>query len=251
MGHVYTITPTTRGEPSQSTKHLAYFNMLEWEFCFGTLSDNIDLAESCIKACANSIITSCLDEVNTLEWHSRGKLKDTLTIISKSPFQRIKHSEAISLLKTIHQGQPFNDEPKFTDDLSGAHERALVSHFGRPVVVTNYPKDIKAFYMPVVFSEEHDGTMIEYVDCFDLLMDIGEVVGGSSRIWDADVLVKNMRDRGMDLKQLDWYIDLRKYGSVPHGGAGLGIERLVASLTGMANVKDCISFPITVHHCVY
>ena len=251
MGRVYTITPATRGEPSQSTKHLAHFNMLEAEFCFGELSDNINLAESCIKYCVQQAMEKCQEEMNILDKATNGALKTKLDKIMNEPFVRIEHQDAITLLATAHEKEPFLDMPAYDGDLTGEHERFLVKHFNQPVIVMRYPKTVKAFYMPVHHQAEIDGKTIEYVDCFDLLMDIGEVVGGSQRIWAEQDLVSRMMELGIDPKHLDWYIDLRKYGSVPHGGFGLGIERLTAVITGMANVKDCISFPITVHHCKF
>lgn len=233
-----------------TTKHLATFSMLEWEFCFGILDDNIGIAESLIQYCAKQILDKCSEEVAMLE-RNDPSIKDKLEKIAAEPFQRINHLDAIKLLKEQHAMIPFTEEPRFDGDLTGEYERWLVRHFGKPVVVMRYPKVVKAFYMPVYETKEIDGINIEYVDCFDLLMDIGEVVGGSQRIWNEIELVKRMQEIGMDPKHLDWYVDLRRYGSVPHGGAGLGIERLTAALTGMTNVKDCISFPITIHSCTH
>lgn len=247
MGYVYTITPATRGEPSQSTKHLAHFNMLEYEGLFETLEENIDLSETLIKYCVSTVLTECQSELTLLDQAVDGKLLAKLTKIASQPFVRIEHRDAIKLLKKAHQSTPFDSEPQFGDDLSGEHERWLVKYFDHPVVVMRYPKAVKAFYMPVHHMVEE----IEYVDCFDLLMDIGETVGGSQRITDEKELVSRMTQFGIDPKQLDWYVDLRRYGTIPHGGCGLGIERLTAVITGMTNVKDCISFPLTVHHCVY
>lgn len=247
LGYVYTMTPATRGEPSQTTKHLAHFQMLEYEFCFGTLDDNMNLAESLIKYCASKVMHQCKEELSVLDFAADKKLIPKLESIITKPFIRIEHRDAITLLKEAHTKTPFVDEPQFAGDLSGEQERYLVKHFGHPVIVMRYPKAVKAFYMPV----HHTTEGIEYVDCYDMLMDIGEVVGGSQRIWDEKELVDRMKENGMDPKHLDWYVDLRRYGSTPHGGMGLGVERLVATLTGMSNVKDCISFPISVHHCIY
>ncbi len=251
LGYVYTITQATRGEPSQTTKHLATFNMLEAEFCFGSLDDNINLAESLIKYCVSKVITECTEELNLLDRHNENKLLSKLHKIVDERFIRISHYHAIKLLKESHLKDSFINEPKFTDDLSGEHERFLVKHFDNPVVVTNYPKAVKAFYMPVTKKIIDSDVTIEYVDCFDILMDIGEVVGGSQRIWNEGELIERMEELELDLKHLDWYVELRKYGSVPHGGFGLGIERLVATLTGMQNIKDCISFPISIHECTH
>lgn len=255
LGNVYTITQATRGEPSQTSKHLATFNMLEWESCFGTLNDNINIAESLIKYCANQILKKCVDEIAILDKNEKGTT-DKIKKIANEPFHRISHLDAIKLLKTHHLEIPFVDEPKYNNDLSTEHERWLVNYFGKPVAVMRYPKAVKAFYMPVyetidVNESENINSQIEYVDCYDLLMDIGEVVGGSQRIWNEQELISRMKESGVNPSHLDWYVNLRKYGSVPHGGAGIGIERLTAALTGMHNIKDCISFPITIHSCPY
>ncbi|AGC02177.1 asparaginyl t-RNA synthetase [Acanthamoeba polyphaga moumouvirus] len=250
LGYVYTITPATRGEPSQSTKHLAHFSMLEVESCFGDLKDNMDVAENFIKYCTSQVLKYCENELKVLEFSNKGLIKKLEKIVSDK-FIRIAHRDAILLLQKIHENKPFQERPEFNDDLTGEHEKFLVKHFGNPVIVMRYPKQVKAFYMPVHHSINQENNSIEYVDCFDLLMDIGEVVGGSQRIWDYNELSSRMNELNIDKEHLKWYLDLRKYGSVPHGGFGLGIERLVAVLTGMINIKDCATFPITVHHCEY
>lgn len=267
LGRVWTITQATRGEPSQTTKHLACFNMLEAEFCFGDLSDNITVAESCIKYCVQQALLKCPGEMGILAYaavptdkngkkpklepNAKYPLITKLEKIINEPFIRITHQDAITLLLKIHATKPFNNTPEYSGDLSGEHEMFLVQHFNHPVIVMYYPKAVKAFYMPVHHMVKIDDKTIEYVDCFDLLMDIGEVVGGSQRIWNEADLISRMEEVSIDHKHLNWYVDLRRHGSVPHGGFGLGIERLTAVITGMANVKDCISFPITLHHCTY
>lgn len=252
LGAVYTITPASRGEPTQTTKHLATFSMLEYEFCFCDLSDNIDLSEGLIKYCAYMVLENCKAEIELLDIHAEKKLISKLQALVLEPFIRISHRDVIKLLTEIHQVTPFDELPGFSDDISGEHERFLVKHFGKPVVVMKYPKKVKSFYMPVCERvTEEDGSITEYVDCFDLLTDIGETVGGSQRIWHEKELVDRMTELGIDTEHLDWYVQLRRYGSVPHGGVGVGIERLVACLTGISNVKDCTAFPITIHHCTY
>ncbi|QGR54168.1 asparaginyl-tRNA synthetase [Moumouvirus maliensis] len=250
LGYVYTITPATRGEPSQSTKHLAHFSMLEVESSFGDLNSNMDIAENFIKYCTSQILKHCESELKVLEFSNKGLIKKLEKIISDK-FIRIAHRDAVILLQKFHQKKAFQEKPELNNDLTGEHEKFLVKHFGNPVIVMRYPKQVKAFYMPVHHSVNIEDSTIDYVDCFDLLMDIGEVVGGSQRIWDYDELQNRMDELNIDKSHLKWYLDLRKYGSVPHGGFGLGIERLVAVLTGMINIKDCATFPITVHHCEY
>lgn len=222
--------------------------MLEWESCWGDLANNMDTAEQCIKYCASQLVTKCKQELEILNKVSINH-NSKLSKIINQPFIRITHHDAITLLFTAHKVTPFIIEPSYTDDLSGEHEKHLVKHYDHPVFVMYYPKSVKAFYMPIHHQIEQDNNIIEYVDCFDLLMDIGEVVGGSQRIWSESELVQRMAD--CNISGLDWYIDLRRFGSVPHGGAGLGVERLVATLSGTTNVKDCISFPITVNHCAF
>nr|WBF70531.1 hypothetical protein [Megavirus caiporensis] len=250
LGYVYTITPATRGEPSQSNKHLAHFSMLEVESCFGNLKDNINVAENCIKYCTTQILEKCKNELSVLSFSNKTLLSKLNNIVTQD-FIRISHKDAVTLLRQKHEEKSFMEEPKYQNDLSGEHEKYLVQYFNNPVVVTHYPKNVKAFYMPVSHSETIDDKIIEYVDCFDLLMDIGETIGGSQRIWKEKELIDRMTELNIDQKHLKWYVDLRKYGSVPHGGFGLGMERLVAVLTGMANIKDCTSFPITINHCQY
>jgi len=247
LNQVYTMTQATRGEPSVSTKHLANFSMLEWEFCFGDLNKNIDIAENLIKYIIAGVLQYCSAEIKVLNAVSNELLIPKLQNLVNEPFKRMKHIEAISFLRGANQIEPFIEEPKFDGDLSGEHERYLVKHFGCPVIVTNYPKKVKAFYMPVCEIVN----AIEYVDCYDLLMDIGEVVGGSQRIWSEVELLGRMSESNIDPDHLSWYVDLRRFGSVPHGGAGLGIERLVAVITGMLNIKDCVTFPLTIHHCTH
>ena len=217
MGSVYTITPATRGEPSQSTRHLAYFNMLEWEFCFSDLNQNIGHAEGCIKRCANDVIQFCAPELEVLNEVSEGKLIAKINKISAEPFERISHRDAITLLLKHHVETPFVETPVYANDLAGEHERFLVKHFDKPVVVMRYPMNVKAFYMPVYHTlDAPDGSgAISYVDCYDLLMDIGETVGGSQRIWDEKELCDRMDAQSINKKHLQWYIDLRRHGSFP------------------------------------
>lgn len=250
LGYVYTITPATRGEPSQSNKHLAHFSMLEVESCFGDLSDNITVAENCIKFCVSQVLVKCENELSVLNY-SHKILIDKLNKIATEKFTRITHQDAITILKKQHADKSFLEEPQYDNDLSGEHEKFLVQYFDNPVIVTHYPKKVKAFYMPVSHVETINDKTIEYVDCFDLLMDIGETVGGSQRIWKEDELRNRMTELNIDPDHLKWYLDLRRFGSIPHGGFGLGIERLVAVITGMTNIKDCTSFPLTIHHCQY
>lgn len=251
LTRVLTMTPATRGEPSQTTKHLAHFVMPEIEACFTVLDDTIGFAEQSIKYCVQSVLKDCQTEIAYLDNVCGKTLVAKLDKISTVPFVRIEHRDAITLLQDIHKTVPFVDYPSYDGDLSGEHERCLVKHFDHPVIVMRYPKKVKAFYMPVCRSDEIDGQTIEYVECFDLLMDIGEVVGGSQRIWKLDELDARMIETGIDPNSMDWYRDLRKYGSVPHGGFGIGLERLVAVISGQTNVKDCTAFPCTIHHCDY
>lgn len=250
LGYVYTMTPASRGEPSQTTKHLAHFTMMEYEGIFDSLSENIDTIESLMKYCAQKVLTDCVEELRVLAFATPGLVEKLKKMVAE-PFVRIQHRDAVRLLKKMHTETPFSEMPEFAGDLSGEMERALVRHFAQPVVVMCYPKAVKAFYMPVDHVVEEDGTKIEYVACYDLLTDIGETVGGSQRITDEAELVARMRAQGMDPSHLDWYVQLRRYGTISHGGCGLGVERFIAYLAGLASVQDACTYPITVKHCTY
>jgi asparaginyl-tRNA synthetase len=255
LTNVYTMTRAFRGEPSNSTRHLAELNMLEWETCFTSLENNIDIAESFIKHCIGHVLEHCMPEMAFFDKIVRPGLIKELQAMYAEAFIKTTHEEAITLLRQhVEQGKvKFNSEPKYDDDLANEHEKYLVHIYGKPCVVRYYPKPVKAFYMPVVKEKETKigDKVIERVNCYDLLTRIGELVGGSQRIDNYDELVARMDELKMNKTQLDWYLDLRRYGSVPHGGAGIGFERLVMLLTGIDNIRDTVPFYRTVKDCKY
>lgn len=247
LSNVYTMTRAFRGEPSSTPRHLAELNMLEWETCFTTLEDNIDYAETFIKHCIGYLMENCPEEMKFFDKQVRPGLINELKKLYDEPFVKTTHEEAVKVLKQHVEEKKvvFINEPKYDEDLSNEHEKYLVDKvYNGPCVVRYYPQKVKAFYMPVISD-----TGIKRVNCYDLLTRIGELVGGSQRISDYDELVGRMDELKMDKKKLDWYLDLRRYGSVPHGGAGIGFERLVMLMTGIDNIRDTIPFYRTVKDC--
>ncbi len=256
LGRIYTFGPTFRAENSNTTRHLAEFWMIEPEVAFNNLEDNIDLAEDFLKYVINYVLQNCLDDLEFLDKRfaeeqktkpekDRAKegLIEKLENVVKKQFKRVSYTEAIEIL--LHSKE--NKKGKFQypieewgADLQSEHERYLVEkHFESPVVLFNYPKEIKAFYMKL----NDDGKTVAAMDV--LFPGIGEIIGGSEREARYDVLVDKMKDFHVDTKELWWYLDTRKFGSVPHAGFGLGLERLVLFVTGMTNIRDVIPFPRT------
>lgn len=256
LGKVYTFGPTFRAENSNTTRHLAEFWMVEPEVAFNDLDDNMDLAEDFIKYVVNYALTNCAEDLEFLEnrlleeekskpqnERSEMKLRDKLKFIVDNDFKRISYTEAIDILKNSAP----NKKKKFKypieawgADLQSEHERFLVEkHFKCPVILFDYPADIKAFYMRL----NEDGKTVRAMDV--LFPGIGEIVGGSQREERYDVLKQKMLDLGIDDKELWWYLDLRKFGTAVHSGFGLGFERLVQFTTGMGNIRDVIPYPRT------
>lgn len=236
MGKVYTFGPTFRAENSHTSRHLAEFWMVEPEIAFADLNDNADLAERLLKAAIGAVLESCADDMVFFQQRIDDTVLDRLQGIVDSHFERITYSEAIRILED--SGQQFEFPVSWGIDMASEHERYLAEkHIGRPVVVTDYPADIKAFYMRL----NDDGKTVAAMDV--LAPGIGEIIGGSQREERLDVL-----DARMDpalREELWWYRDLRRYGTVPHAGFGLGFERLLNYVTGMENVRDAIPFPRT------
>ena len=244
QGDVWTVTRAVRGEPSQTSRHLSEFSMIEIEKAFSTSSlDIIDISIEYIKYCISYVIKNCLIELQFLEKKLNknivSKLENYLTV----NFPIITHVQAIDIL--LQHSEKFSVTPNYTDDLASEHEKFLTDeHFNVPVVITRYPKQVKAFYMPVVTETQEESHGIEHVDCFDILVpDVGELVGGSQRIHNYEELIDRIKELNLDSTSLNFYTDLRKMGSIPHGGMGLGFERLVKFITNVDNVKDCVSFP--------
>jgi asparaginyl-tRNA synthetase len=253
LGKVYTLTNAVRGEASMTSKHLAEFTMLEWEFCFGDLKNNMDMAEAYIKYVIRHILIKCADEMNFLDKIASKPgtglgLIDRLKELMECQFVRMTHHDAVLKLRDAHNVKAFEVEPKFDEDLSGEHEKYLVDMITkRPTFVLYYPSKVKAFYMPEVKQSQDS---VERVDCFDLLAPkVGELVGGSQRICDYFDLVDKMNRMKMNVAELEWYVSSRRFGSVVHGGAGLGMDRFVMLATGMDNIRDTVMYPRTVGMC--
>ena len=256
LGKVYTFGPTFRAENSNTSRHLAEFWMIEPEMAFYDLNDNMDLAEDFIKKVLKYVISDCKEDLEFLNTRlinedktkpaiERNELNliERLNFVVDNDFKRISYSEAYEILRN---SKP-NKKKKFKFhidnwgvDLQSEHERYLVEkHFKKPVIIYDYPAKIKAFYMRM----NEDGKTVKAMDI--LFPGIGEIVGGSQREERLDVLKSRIKDLGLDEKELWWYLDLRKFGTVEHSGFGLGLERLILFATGMSNIRDVIPFPRT------
>ena len=275
LGDVYTFGPTFRAEDSHTTRHLAEFWMIEPELCFIDFKDLIDLAEDYLRFCVKTALEECGEEVEFFTKHYDPNLKETLEKIVVTPFTRMTYKEVIEKInsdiecglaiirdptlehkkfKKIARGKHIFEGPVGTldkclpldYDLDSEHEKYMTSKVGGPLVVTDFPANIKSFYMkPNPIS--HDGKTIPTVQAMDILVpNIGEIIGGSMREDDYTVLKEKMDNLGISIP---WYLDLRKYGSVPHGGFGLGFERLIMLVTGIYNIKDIIPYPRYPGHC--
>ena len=251
LGAIYTFGPTFRAENSNTPRHLAEFWMVEPEACFIDLNDLMDLEEDFIKYCVRWALDHCKDDLEFLNKMIDKGLIERLEGVLKETFVRLSYTEGIEILqKAIADGKKQFEFPcNWGDDLASEHERYLVEeYFQKPVIMTHYPKKIKAFYMkideqkPVYNGEE----MEETVQGTDVLFpQIGEIIGGSVREENYDKLVNEIETRGIPMKDMWWYLDTRRFGSCPHGGFGLGFERLILFITGMANIRDVIPFPRT------
>ena len=245
LGAIYTFGPTFRAENSNTPRHLAEFWMIEPEVAFNDITDNMDLAEDFIKYCVQWALDNCADDVKFLnDMFDKGVI-ERLQGVLKESFVRLPYTEGIKILEeAVAKGHKFEFPVYWGVDLASEHERYLVEdHFKRPVILTDYPKEIKAFYMKL----NEDGKTVAAVDC--LVPGIGEIIGGSQREDDYDKLVARMKELGLKEEDYGFYLDLRKYGSTRHAGFGLGFERCVMYLTGMSNIRDVIPFPRTVGNC--
>ena len=251
LGAIYTFGPTFRAENSNTPRHLAEFWMVEPEACFIDLNDLMDLEEDFIKYCVRWALDHCKDDLEFLNKMIDKGLIERLEGVLKETFVRLSYTEGIEILqKAIADGKKQFEFPcNWGDDLASEHERYLVEeYFQKPVIMTHYPKKIKAFYMKIdekkpVFNGEE---MEETVQGTDVLFpQIGEIIGGSVREENYDKLVNEIETRGIPMKDMWWYLDTRRFGSCPHGGFGLGFERLILFITGMANIRDVIPFPRT------
>ena len=246
LGSVYTMTRAFRGEPSQTSKHLCEFSMLEIELISSGAEDIIDITEKYIRESIGHVIEKHMIEFEFLEKQFEKPIISSLHKYRDTPFIRTTHADVVTMIKTeASKGtEKFVHVPEYDEDLSSEHEKFIVEHYGLPVVVRKYPKKIKAFYMPVVKETESESHGVEHVDSFDILVpEVGELVGGSQRIHEFDLLMERIIELGLDLKPLEFYIKLRQMGTVPHGGMGMGLERLIKFITGAPSVKDCVAFP--------
>ena len=242
FGNVYTFGPTFRAENSNTTRHAAEFWMLEPEMAFADLEDDMDLAEDKLKYVINYVMENAPEEMNFFNSFVDKGLINRLTNVATSEFARITYTDAIEILKK--HNDKFEFKVSWGIDLQTEHERYLTEEvYKRPVFVTDYPKDIKAFYM----KQNPDGKTVAAVDC--LVPGIGEIIGGSQREDDYEKLATRMEELGMKTEDYGFYMDLRKYGSTRHAGFGLGFERCIMYLTGMGNIRDVVPFPRTVNNC--
>ncbi len=238
LGKVYTFGPTFRAENSNTTRHLAEFWMIEPEVAFNDLEDNMNLAEDFLKYCVKNVYENCADDLAFLNKMYDNELLSKLEFVMQQAFIRISYTEAIEILEK--SGHTFEFPISWGLDLQSEHERYLVEkHFKCPVIVSDYPKDIKAFYMRL----NEDGKTVRAMDI--LFPGIGEVVGGSQREERYDQLLKRVDEMGISHEHVWWYLELRKFGTAPHSGFGLGFERMMLFVTGMSNIRDVILSPRT------
>ena len=247
LGEIYTFGPTFRAENSNTPRHLAEFWMIEPEMAFYDIKDNMDLAEDFIKSLVRYALDNCRDDIQFLNDRYDNTLIERLEGVVNTEFVRLTYTEGIEILKeAIANGHKFEYPVDWGTDLQSEHERFLVEeHFGKPVILTDYPKDIKAFYM----KQNEDGKTVRAMDV--LFPKIGEIIGGSERESDLGKLEARVNELQMSRKSLEWYIDTRRFGSCPHSGFGLGFERLLLFITGMQNIRDVIPFPRTPKNAEY
>jgi len=244
LSKVYTFGPTFRAENSNTSRHLAEFWMVEPEIAFANLSDAADLAEEMLKYVLKAVLEERADDIAFFQQRVDKTVIDRLTAVVETDFVRLDYTDAITILENC--GKTFENPVSWGVDLNSEHERFLAEeHFNGPVVLQNYPKDIKSFYMRL----NDDGKTVAAMDI--LAPGIGEIIGGSQREERLDVLDSRLEEMGLDVADYSWYRDLRRYGTVPHSGFGLGFERLVAYATGMQNVRDVIPFPRTPNNAAF
>ena len=241
LGAIYTFGPTFRAENSNTPRHLAEFWMIEPEVAFNDINDNMDLAEDFIKYCVNWALENCQDDLQFLNKMIDKTLIDRLSFVVKHDFVRLTYTEGIKILEeAIQKGHKFEFPVYWGVDLASEHERYLVEeHFKKPVILTDYPKEIKAFYMKM----NDDNKTVRAMDV--LFPQIGEIIGGSEREESYDKLLTRIKELNIPMKDMWWYLDTRKFGTCPHSGFGLGFERLILFVTGMQNIRDVIPFPRT------
>ncbi len=238
LGRVYTFGPTFRAENSNTSRHLAEFWMVEPEAAFFDLQDDLALAEGLVKALVETVVMDCPDELDFFTRLVEPGLRETLEKLMKEPFEVISYTEAVELLRK--SGEPFAFPVEWGSDLQAEHERYLTEKaIRKPVAVLDFPRSLKPFYMRVNDDEKTVAAM-------DILVPrIGEIVGGSQREERLDLLLDQMRQKSVSVEDYRWYVDLRRWGSAPHAGFGLGLERMVQFVTGLANIREVIPFPRT------
>ena len=244
LSEIYTFGPTFRAENSNTPRHLAEFWMIEPEMAFYDIEDNMDLAEDFLKYLIRYALEHCKDGLEFLNKMWDKELLERLNFVAENDFTRLTYTEAIEILEMADVKWEF---PVFWGaDLQSEHERYLVEkHFKKPVILTNYPRDIKAFYM----KQNDDGKTVRAMDV--LFPKIGEIIGGSQREENLEALSKRIKEMGIPEEEVWWYLDTRKFGTTPHSGFGLGFERLLLFLTGMSNIRDVIPFPRTPNNCEF
>ena len=244
IGEIYTFGPTFRAENSNTQRHLSEFWMIEPEMAFYDITDNMDLAEEFVKYCIKYVLEHCRDDIQFLNDHFDKGLIERLEFVLHNDFVRLTYTEGVDIL--LKSGHKFEFPVSWGIDLQSEHERYLVEqHFKKPVILTDYPKEIKAFYM----KQNEDGRTVRAMDV--LFPQIGEIIGGSEREADFDKLNARIEELNIPMKDMWWYLDTRRFGTVPHSGFGLGFERLLLFCTGMTNIRDVIPFPRTPKNCEF
>lgn len=244
LGAIYTFGPTFRAENSNTPRHLSEFWMIEPEVAFYDINDNMQLAEDFIKYCINYALENASDDIEFLAKMYDNDLIERLKFVVENEFVRLPYTEGVEILEK--SGHKFEFPVYWGADLQSEHERFLVEeYFKKPVILTDYPKEIKAFYM----KQNEDGKTVRAMDV--LFPKIGEIIGGSEREESYDKLLARINELDIPMKDMWWYLDTRKFGTVPHSGFGLGFERLVLFVTGMTNIRDVIPFPRTPNNCEF
>lgn len=244
LGAIYTFGPTFRAENSNTPRHLAEFWMIEPEVAFNDNDDNMDLAEDFLKYLVQYALDNCMEDIEFLNKMYDNELIDRLKFVVDNDFIRLTYTEGVKILE--ESGEKFEFPVYWGADLQSEHERYLVEkHFKCPVILTDYPKEIKSFYM----KQNEDKKTVRAMDV--LFPKIGEIIGGSERETDYDLLMQRVEEMEMDVNPIWWYIDIRKFGTAPHSGFGLGFERLMLFVTGMSNIRDVIPFPRTPNHAEF
>ena len=244
MSRVYTFGPTFRAENSNTSRHAAEFWMIEPEIAFCVLEENMSWAEKFLKRLISDVLRDCAEDIAFFNEQIDKTLRDTLEHVLQSPFIRLPYTEAVDILQK--SGKKFDFKVEWGIDLQSEHERFLTEeHFKSPVILYDYPRTIKPFYMRV----NDDGKTVRAMDV--LVPKVGEIIGGSEREYRLDLLEERMKEQDLEMEAYRWYADLRRYGTVPHSGFGLGLERALMFITGIANIRDVLPFPRTPGNCEY